>query len=102
MIGKKIRLEAGRRVGKRCISEEEGWRGGGLLGVIMADQIWECGRGGGNKVREEKIMFVLADGYRRNYLVDSLCVEQEHWPCKKAHIVAWPAKGRSEIYLFCS
>ena len=75
MIGKKIRLEAGRRVGKRCVSEEERWRGGGLLGVIMADQIWECGRGGGNKVREEKIMFVLADGYRRNYLVDSLCVE---------------------------
>lgn len=79
MIGKKIRLEAGRRVGKRCISEE-GWRGGGLLGVFMADQIWECGRGGRNRVREEKIMFVLADGYRWNYLVDSLCVEQEHWP----------------------
>ena len=22
--------------------------------------------------------------------------------CKKAYIVAWPAKGRSEFYLFCS
>lgn len=49
---------------KRCISEE-GWRGGGLLGVFMAGQIQECGgEGGRNRVREEKIMFVLADGYR--------------------------------------
>lgn len=54
MIGKKVMLEAGRRVGKRCISEEGGWRGGGLLVYSWQIRYGSVGEEGGTKSEKKK------------------------------------------------
>lgn len=55
MIGKKVMPEAGRRVGKRCISEEGGWREeGGLLVYSWKIRYGSVGEEGGTKSEKKK------------------------------------------------